>query len=116
TPVGRARQKLPHPRRAAAAGYFDDRYALTKHRLHQLADEAGELIGAAARTPWDDQFDRAFRIAGRKGLAAEQRGERHSHKHYEASRRTHELILLPSAACRFRPARGRAWQGRWSGL
>ena len=114
--VGRRRQKLRHARRAGATGYVDDRYALTEHRLHQLADEAGELIGAATRAPRDDQFDRALRIAGRNGLAAEQRGERHRHKHYEASRRTHGLILLPWAACRFRPARGRAWQGRWSGL
>ena len=109
--VGWCCEKFRHAGRTGTAGNVDNRYALPEHWLHKLTDETRELIGAATRSPRDDQFDRSLGISGRNGLATEQRGtDNQRHKHREASPdRTHGLPPCQPAACLL-PARGRARQ------
>src|SRR5262249_15897120 len=92
--VGGCRQKLPHAGRTGAAGDNHDRDALTEHWLQQLADKSCRPGGASTRTPWNDQFNRTLRIAGRNGPSAEQPDAEGRHREFcEASPgRTHGLL------------------------
>ena len=113
--VGRRRQQLGHAGRAGAARHVHHRDALAEHRLEQLADETGELIGAAARAPGHDQFDRPLRIAGRRQLAAEQRnagGNRATKAKLRVVERMDRSSLPMAALLNRASARGRPWRGR----
>ncbi len=60
--VGGRGEELGHAGAAGGAGHVDDREGGTDDRLKQLAGQARELIGTAARTPGYNVFDRTRRI------------------------------------------------------
>ena len=69
--IGWRGKKLGHPGPAGCARHVDHRNALPKQWFGQFADQARELVGAAAGPPRDNQLKRTFGIFGADRKPAE---------------------------------------------
>src|SRR6185369_8422972 len=91
-------EELRHSGVAGRAGSIDDGERHLEVFLHQLAGLARELIGAATRSPWDDELDRARRIFFLAEHHERERGEaeRRQRLQWPLDRMCVEHLLSPS--------------------